>query len=111
MKLDSIATYQTTPLPIGGEAIPPSSPVQIAGGGEFVLGLFGKSERPNAFMIVNRNYRRDTEAVVKVLIPGRKLQELDRKTGKWSKFVTFEQDRMVKVKLGPGDGRLFSVEK
>ena len=111
MKLDSVAAYQTAPLPIGAEAIPASSPVQITGGGEFVVGLFGKSARPNAFMIVNRNYSQDAEAVVKVLIPGRRLQELDRKTGEWSKFTTLEKDRIIKIKLGPGDGRLFSVAK
>ncbi|MEO6184097.1 MAG: hypothetical protein ABIP76_13315 [Verrucomicrobiota bacterium] len=111
MKLDSVAAYQTAPLPIGSEAIPPSSPVQITGGGEFVLGLFGKSSKPNAFMIVNRNYTQDAEAVAKVLIAGRKLQEWDRKNGKWSKFKTLDKDRQVTIKLSPGDGRLFSVDK
>ena len=111
MKLDSVVAYQTAPLPIGAEAIPASSPVQITGGGEFVVGLFGKSGQPNAFMIVNRNYSQAAEAVMEVLIPGRKLQELDRKTGKWSKFKTLDKDRMVKIKLEPGDGRLFSVAK
>src|ERR1035437_8153841 len=69
MKLDSVAAYQTAPLPIGAEAIPASSPVQITGGGEFVVGLFGKSGQPNAFMIVNRNYSQAAEAVMEVLIP------------------------------------------
>lgn len=111
MKLDSVATYQTAPLPVGAEAIPARSPVQITSGGEFVVGLFGKSALPNAFMIVNRNYDQDAEAVVKILIPGRKLHELDRKTGKWSKFKILDQGRTVKVKLGPSDGRLFSVSQ
>ena len=111
MKLNSVAAYQTTPLPIGAEAIPASAPVQITGGGEFVLGIFGTATKPSAFMIVNRNYKQGAEAVVKILIPGRQLQELDRKTGKWSKFATLDQDRTLKIKLAAGDGRLFSVER
>ena len=29
---------------------------------------------------------------------------------KWSKFETLGKDRMIPIKLGPGDGRLFSVQ-
>jgi len=111
MKLESVGAYQTVPLPIGAEAIPANSPVQVIGGGEFVLGLFGKSAKPSAFMIVNRNYRQEAEAVVSVSIPGRSLKELNRRTGKWTAFQAFDKNRAVKIKLAPGDGRLFSVGK
>lgn len=111
MKLDSVDVYHTAPLPYGAEAIPDKAPVQIKGDGQFVLGLFGKDSRPTAFMIVNRNYKQETEATVTVAIPGRKLQELSRKTGKWVRSQTLSRKRTVKIKLAPGDGRLFRVSK
>jgi hypothetical protein len=84
--------------------------VRIIGGGEFVLGLFGKSGgHPTAFMVVNRSYKQDAEADVQLAVPGRKLQELDRKTGKWSDGQPLGADRSLKVKLQPGDGRLFRI--
>jgi hypothetical protein len=83
--------------------------VQITGGGEFVLGLFGKEGQTTAFMVVNRSYKREAEALVKVALPGKKLQEFDRKTGQWSDGEPLDANRMVKAKLGPGDGRLFRV--
>jgi hypothetical protein len=111
MELDSIGVYHTDPLPYGAEAIPAKSPVQIKGDGQFVLGLFGKNARPTAFMIVNRNYKQETETTVTVSIPGRKLEELDRTTGKWVRRQTLRGKRTVNIKLAPGDGRLFCVTK
>lgn len=109
MELDSTAVYHTEPLPYGTQAVPDDAPVRIIGEGEFVLGLFGKNGKTTAFMVVNRSYKQDAEATVKVEIPGGKLQELDRTTGKWSDGPTLGAEREVKVKLGPGDGRLFRV--
>jgi hypothetical protein len=83
--------------------------VQINGGGEFVLGLFGKSGRPTAFMVVNRDYKQEAEAALTIALPGRTLQELDRQTGQWNKIQTLSGRRTVKIKLPPGDGRLFRV--
>ena len=60
-------------------------------------------------MVVNRSYKQDAEADVKVAIPGRRLQELDRKAGKWSDGQPLGTDRSVRVKLQPGDGRLFRI--
>lgn len=109
LKLDSIAVYQTAPLPYGAEAIPANAPVQIIGDGQFVLGLFGKAGKPTAFMIVNRDYGREAKAEVRVAIPGGKLQELDRKNGRWSDVATWNKNRTMKIELMPGDGRLFRV--
>jgi hypothetical protein len=111
MELSSIGVYHTAPLPYGAEAIPAPAPVQIQGDGEFVLGLFGKDSRPTAFLIVNRNYKQAAEAIVKVSIPGRKLEELDRTTGQWLRGQTLRGKRIVKLKLAPGDGRLFRVKQ
>jgi sialidase-1 len=109
LTLDSTGVYHTAPLPYGSEAIPANAPVQITGGGEFVLGLFGKEGQTTAFLVVNRSYKREAEALLKVALPGKKLQELDRLTGQWSGGELLGADRTVKVQLGPGDGRLFRV--
>jgi len=110
MELDSTAVYHTAPLPYGTQAAPTDAPVQFAGGGEFVLGLFGKDGnkgKTTAFMVANRSYKQEAEAALKVALPGGKLQELDRKTGKWVDGPALGADRQVKIKLAVGDGRLF----
>jgi hypothetical protein len=107
MELDSTAVYHTAPLPYGTQAVPADAPVRFTGGGEFVLGLFGRKGRTTAFMVVNRSYKQDAEAAVKVELPCDKLQELDRKTGKWSDGPVPGTNRDLKIKLAPGDGRLF----
>ena len=68
MELDSTAVYHTAPLPYGTQAVPADAPVRFTGGGEFVLGLFGKNGKTTAFMVVNRSYKQDAEAAVKVAI-------------------------------------------
>ena len=109
LELDSTGVYHTAPLPYGTQAAPGDAPVQFAGGGEFVLGLFGKDKKTTAFMVVNRNYKQQAQATLKVTLPGEKLQELDRKTGQWVAGPALAADRLVKVNLLPGDGRLFRV--
>jgi len=111
LELDSTAVYHTAPLPYGTQAVPPNAPVRFTGGGEFVLGLFGLKGQTTAFMVVNRNYKQDAEAAVKVDIPGSKFQELDRKTGNWCDGPVLGANRELKIKLGPGDGRLFRAGK
>lgn len=105
--LDSLAVYHTAPLSLGTGAIPADAPVRIAAG-RFVLGIFGKAGRrtPSAFMVVNLSYKEEAEVQVKVAIPGKALQELDRKTGRWANGPALGADRTVKLKLAPGDGRL-----
>ena len=103
------AVYHTAPLPYGTSAVPASSPVQIPGPGEFVLALFGNDGKTTAFMVVNRDSRKGSEARLKITLPGTRIQELDRKTGQWTEGEWLGLDRGVKVKLGPGDGRLFRI--
>ena len=85
--------------------------MQIKGKGEFVLGLFSKDSQPTAFMIVNRNYKQPIKATAVVSIPGRTLQELDRGSGLWVRRQSLQGKRILKLKLAPGDGRLFRVVK
>ncbi len=109
MKLESLGVYHTAPVPYGGEGLPNSGSVQIANRGEFVVGVFGSNGRASAFMIVNRNYRQAQTATVRILIPGNRLQELDRRTGTWSPGKSLNYRRLVNVNLAPGDGRLFRL--
>ena len=60
-------------------------------------------------MIVNRYYKLPSEARVRIMLPGRKLQELDRMAGEWSRVKNLSGKRIVELKLAPGDGRLFRV--
>jgi hypothetical protein len=98
-------------VPYGGEAIPADCPVQFETPGEFVLGVFGKEGKANAFMVVNRSYRQEATARLKVGIPGRAIEELDRTSGEWKPFAAFDGQRAAEVKLAAGDGRLFRVAK
>ena len=83
--------------------------MQFQGPGEFVLGLFGKDGKTTAFMVVNRNYRSDAVAAIKLTLPGNRIQELDRKTGEWSDGGRLGTERALKVRLGRGDGRMFRL--
>jgi hypothetical protein len=109
MELESLGVYHTTPLPYGTEAVPSGSLVRLTGPGQFVLGLFGKSSAPSAFMIVNRDYEHAAEAMLRVELPGSQLQELDRAMGKWTRSTLLSRDRTMRVQFSPGDGRLFRV--
>jgi hypothetical protein len=108
MSLNSRGVYHTEPLPLGGEKTPNDSPVKILSKGEFVIGLFGKSKKTTTFMIASRNSKDKQKAEIQVNIAGKRLQELDRKTGKWTK-VNLSLNRKTKLTLEPGDGRLFRV--
>jgi len=109
MELESLGVYHTGPLPFGAEVVPADAPVQILGEGEFVLGVFGRDKGSSAFMIVNRDYRREAKVRVKVRIAGKALEELDRETGAWVRVKRLGAMRTVRLKLGAGDGRLFRV--
>ncbi len=109
LALESAGVYHTAPLPHGTNAVPATAPVQFAGPGEFVLGLFGSGGKTTAFMVVNRNYRKGARATLKVNLPGNRIEELDRRTGQWSDGEQLGADRTLKVELGPGDGRMFRV--
>lgn len=109
LKLQSLGVYHTAPLPYGTEAAPASAPVQFAGDGTFVLGLFGTNGKPTAFMIVNRDYQHEAIASVKITMAGSNLQELDRMSGKWIKSERLPKDRIAHIELRPGDGRLFRI--
>lgn len=106
MELNSIGVYHTAPLPYGAEAPPADCLIRFTDEGEFVLGLFGSADKPTSFMLVNRDYRRSTDAVISIGLRGRYLEELDRTTGKWTRS-DLPINGNTRLKLAPGDGRLF----
>lgn len=105
LDLDNLGTYHTAPLPAGTRPIPVTSPVQFVGPGDFVVGLFGKTNRISTFMVVNRNYKMQKTARIDLKSDVRGLEEFDRTTRKWEKYQDFKQS--ISVTLSPGDGRLF----
>ena len=62
-------------------------------------------------MVVNRDYAKKSEATLKFASRGIFLEELDRRTGQWSKGVRPGRDSTLQVKLDPGDGRLFRMTR
>jgi len=109
LKLNSVDVYHTAPVPDGAHAIPADAPVQILVEGQYVLGLFASHDRPDVFMIVNRDYNQPAEARLKVGLRGRRLEELDRTTGEWNEVARLSGERIVTMTLAAGNGRLFHV--
>jgi hypothetical protein len=105
LKLKSVGVAHTGGLPIGTKALPKSWPVQIANGGNYVVGLFASKQNADAFMIVNRDYRKAVSA--KAHIKAKRIQEFDRITGKRGAGTEVAANKIVDVVLAPGDGRLF----
>jgi len=111
MVLDSLGAYHTEPLPRGAEAIPADAAVHITGNGEFVLGLFGTGGQVTAFMVVNRNYRQEAAARVRVPANTRGLQEFNRARRAWQGCASPRVSGTITVDLKPGDGRLFRLTR
>ena len=106
----SMGVYHTAPLPYGTQPVPGDAPVQFTSPGQFVLGLFGNARRPSAFLVVNRDYRQPASAEVKITRTGSRLEEFDRQTAKWVRAESLGGDRLLKIELSPGDGRLFRLK-
>jgi hypothetical protein len=109
MSLNSQGVYHTKPLPDGGEEIPKKSPIKVLSKSEVVLGLFGTSKKTNTFIIASRNYKRKQKVEVSIGIYGDTVQELNRKTGKWTSVGTLRSNRKFSLTLDAGDGKLFRV--
>jgi hypothetical protein len=109
MSLNLQGVYHTKPLPDGGEAIPEKSPIKVLSKGEVVVGLFGTSKKTNTFIIANRNYKQKQKVEVLIGVNGKKVQELNRKNGKWISVETLRSSRKFSFTLDAGDGKLFRV--
>jgi hypothetical protein len=108
MSVESKQVYHTGVLPYGGEKMTRKSLVKVKKG-DFVVGLFSDGSNTNMFMIANRNYKNRQKAEVVVDVSGSKLQELDKKSGKWVDKINLLTTRKIEIMLEAGDGRLFKV--
>ncbi len=108
MQMESTDVYHSEPLPLGTKEVRWDSPVKVENEGKFVLGLF-RNARSTAFMIVNRNYKDPTQAILK--IKARKVQEFDRQTGRWAKADRVPKNGALTISLEPGDGRFFRMAR
>jgi hypothetical protein len=107
MDLDNLEVYNTDPLPTGTKPVPPSSPVQFAGRGAFVLGLFGRNKTVTTFMVVNRDYKTQATTQLYLRPEVRGIEEFDRASRQWKAYQVIATGRAISVTLSPGDGRLF----
>jgi len=108
LKLGSADVYQTAPLPIGSQAFPDNSPVMISEG-KFVLGLFKEKDKPNAFMVVNRDYKNKAAAELTLNFGKGKLWVFSRTKNKWEKLQAVQAGTKIIVPLNPGDGQLYKI--
>lgn len=107
MKLDSTAVYHTKDLPFGTLLVPEDSPVQVDSDTPLVLGLFEEDGEADAFMIVNRDYRKSAVARIAFRDAITGLREYDRLSKSWKGYSAVRGESPVTVELKPGDGRLF----
>jgi len=110
LKLESTDVYQTAPLPIGAVAFPDNSPVKITEG-NFILGMFKEKDKPNAFMVVNRDYKNKATAELTLNFGSGKLWVFSRTKNRWGKMQAIQNGTTISVPLNAGDGQLFKVTK
>jgi hypothetical protein len=108
MPLKSLAVYQTAMNERGCEPIPANAPFRIASSTAqaskrgFLLGYFGKHQKPTYVMVVNLDYRAD--ATTTLLAP-RNLQIFNTLSANWSKV----KSPRAELRFAPGEGRLLRV--
>ncbi len=105
MSMDSLYVFHTAPFPPSTFGAPAECPIQVTSPGEYVVGVFGKGSKEQAFMIVNRNYSKAATAHVKVL-GAEAISEFQRAGSTW-KTISPDQGGEFVIPLNPGDGRLF----
>lgn len=116
MALRSLGAYHVAPIPKGADPIPSSSPVQLEGTPDCVLGLFApesakasapKAAEATAFLVANRSYAKETQARIQLKSGVRRIEEFNRATGRWERLRDWRRRTALPVTLAPGDGRLF----
>lgn len=109
MEWHSVGVHHTAPLPRGGTALPPTAPLQLDAGADCVVGLFATApEAPvSTALVANRSHSHATQVTVRWSPQIRRLEELDRTTGRWSRVAEWKQEAPLSVTLAPGDGRCF----
>ncbi|MDR3687757.1 MAG: hypothetical protein P4L46_00140 [Fimbriimonas sp.] len=104
--LKSIGAYHVGKIPVGGQALPPSSAFTVADAlgkpHDFAIGLFGTGGSTTATFVANLDYNNTVAAVVTGPGP---VDVFDATTGKWSEASSGS----VTATLPPGGGMLVRV--
>jgi len=113
--LQSLAAYHVGKIPWGAEGLPEKAAFRIVSAeqpsgspGDFVLGFFGKAQKPNKpatpthVVVVNLSYK---EAKEVTLAGSKRLQLFDPATGKWGPA----KRKTAALRLPPGGGALLRV--
>jgi len=101
--LESLGAYHIGNLPLGAEALPDDSPVEVVGtepAEGLVVGLFGRDGKVGHAMVVNRDYKRDVRVTLSV---PRGTQVFGGAAAGWSPAYGAGQ---VTLQLRPGSGML-----
>ena len=108
IQLNSLAVYQSSPLPIGTLSIPENSPVKIKEG-QFILGFFANDLTKNAFMVVNRDYKNSSTAQLVFNYGNATLLRFNMASSKWIEEQKIQNGSIKQVPLQQGEGALFKV--
>jgi len=106
MKLTSTRVYHSGHLPVGTNKIPKECPVQVTGG-SFVLGFFKENNMENAFMITNRDYKKNAFATITFDIENKKLMEYSIEKCSWDTVQNIQKGTFLTLELRPGGGKLY----
>ena len=111
LRLESTGVFHTRPLPELTKDIARSTLIRSVGDGQWIAGEFvDGSDRP-CFMLVNRDFTKQQEAVINFRGKVRKLFEVSKIDGQKAPVKAFDvQSGTVRLNLSAGDGRLFIVE-
>lgn len=110
LKLTSTEVYQSDPLPAGTQSINDGCPVKPESG-QFVIGMFKENNKQNAFMIVNRDYKKSSFTKLTVNMGTGKLMEYSQTKKEWAFLQTVKTGSKISINLLPGGGKLFKITK
>ena len=108
--LRSLGVYHTSMREPGCEPLPTDPPFRLdpskspARPRGFLIGLFGKKQKPTHALIVNLDY---TDEVTAPLIAPTKIKIFDPKTAKW----TSAKKTAIELTLPPGGGKLLRIPR
>jgi len=112
MQLTSTGVYHSVSLPLGTQGMENSpvvaAPVHL---GDYIVGMFKDRKGNDAFMVVNRDYKKETVAKVTINLGPGKLLEFSLAEKKWREVKSIQKGAELRLALPPGSGKLFKVEK
>jgi hypothetical protein len=114
IKRKSLSVYHVPSilLPDCTHGAPATAPVTVAPLGQYVVGIFGsgdKPDKPDSFMIVNRDYRFGATAHISLQKHVRLVAEFDREKHCWKAPPGKDWFGTYPIDLKAGDGKLFLI--